>query len=57
MGSFNRRTDIIQLLKFTAEISDKEIIFLGTCVCKGDRFKETCILDVRIHYKPTEIFQ
>ena len=44
-------------IKLTAEISDKEIIFLDTCVFKGDRFKETSILDVRTHYKPTETFQ
>ena len=44
-------------IKFTAEISDKEIIFLDTCVYKGDRFRETSILDVRTHYKPTETFQ
>ena len=44
-------------IKFTAEISDKEIIFLDTCVHKGDRFRETSILDVRTHYKPTETFQ
>ena len=44
-------------IKFTAEISDKETIFLDTCVYKGDRFKGTSILDVRTHYKPTETFQ
>ena len=44
-------------IKFTAEISDKETIFLDTCVYKGDRFRETSILDVRTHYKPTETFQ
>ena len=31
-------------IKFTAEISDKDIIFLDTCVHKGDRFQETSIL-------------
>ena len=44
-------------IKFTAEISDKETIFLDTCVYKGDRFRATSILDVRTHYKPTETFQ
>ena len=44
-------------IKFTAEISDKETIFLDTCVYKGDRFRDTSILDVRTHYKPTETFQ
>ena len=46
-----------QTIKFTAEISEKETIFLDTCIYKGDRFKETSILDVRTHYKPTETFQ
>ena len=44
-------------IRFTAEISYKEIIFLDTCVYKGDRFNDTSILDVRTHYKPTETFQ
>ena len=43
--------------KFTAELSDKETIFLGTCVYKGDIFRDTSLLDVRTHYKPTETFQ
>ena len=34
-----------QTIKFTADISEKETIFLDTCVYKGDRFKETSILD------------
>ena len=29
----------------------------GTCVYKGDRFKNTSILEVRTYYKPTETFQ
>ena len=33
-------------IKFTAEISDKEITFLDTCVYKGERFKKESILDV-----------
>jgi hypothetical protein len=44
-------------IKFTAEISDKETIFLDTRVYKGDRFRDTSILDMRTHYKPTETFQ
>ena len=44
-------------IKFTAEISDKEITFLDTCVYKGERFKRESILDVRTHFKPTETFQ
>ena len=41
-------------IKFTAEISDTEITFLDTCVYKGERFKKESILDVRMHFKPTE---
>jgi len=44
-------------IKFTAEISDREITFLDTWVYKGERFKEESILDVRTHFKPTETFQ
>ena len=44
-------------IKFTAEISDKEITLLDTCVYKGERFKKESILDVRTHFKPTETFQ
>ena len=39
-------------LKFTAEISEKEITFLDMVVYKGQT-----ILDVKTHYKPTETFQ
>ena len=34
-------------IKFTAEISDKEINFLDTTVFKGERFHEQAILDIR----------
>lgn len=44
-------------IKFTAEISDKEINFLDTTVFKGERFHEQAILDIRTHFKPTETFQ
>jgi len=44
-------------IKFTAEISDKEITFLDTVVHKGERFQKDAILDVKTHYKPTETFQ
>ena len=44
-------------LKFTAEISDKEITFLDTVVYKGERFQKDAILDIKTHYKPTETFQ
>ena len=44
-------------IKFTAEISDKEKAFLDTCIYKGEWFKKENILDVRSHFKPTEILQ
>ena len=44
-------------IKFTAEISVKEITFLDTVVYKGDRFLKEAILDVKTHYRPTETFQ
>ena len=36
------------ITKFTAEISDTEITFLDTCVCKGEIFKSCCQLLLRI---------
>ena len=44
-------------IKFTAEISDKEINFLDTTVFKGERFNKQAILHFRTHFKPTETFQ
>ena len=44
-------------IKFTAEISENEIIFLGTVVFKGERFIKESILDIKTHYKATETFQ
>ena len=44
-------------IKFTAEISDKEITFLDAVVYKGERFLNEAILDVKTHYKPKETFQ
>ena len=44
-------------IKFTAEISDKEINFLDTTVYKGERFHNQGILDIRTHFKPIETFQ
>ena len=38
-------------IKFTAEISDTETVFLDTVVYKGKRFKEKSILDVKTHFK------
>ena len=43
-------------IKFTADISDKEIIFLDTCIYKGSRFEKESILDTRTYFKPTETF-
>ena len=43
-------------IKFTAEISETETTFLDTKVYKGVRFTRESILDVRTHFKTTEIF-
>ena len=44
-------------IKFTAEISEKEINFLVTTIFKGERFHNYHTLDIRTHYKSTETFQ
>ena len=44
-------------IKFTAEISNTEIIFLDTVVYKGMRFRDHSILDIKTHFKTTETFQ
>ena len=44
-------------IKFTAEISDTETVFLDTIIYKGTRFDEKSILDVKTHFKKTETFQ
>ena len=44
-------------IRFTAEISHTEIIFMETCLYKGDRLKKNSSLDLRTHFKPTETFQ
>ena len=47
-------------IKFTAQISQTETIFLDTVVYKGDRLLKEFILDVRTYrtyFKPTETFQ
>ena len=44
-------------IKFTAEISNKEVNFLDTTAYKGERFCNQGILDIRTHFKPTETFQ
>ena len=44
-------------IKFTHEISSEKIVFLDTELFKGPRFITDKILDVQIHFKPTETFQ
>ena len=44
-------------IKFTAEISEKEINFLDTTIFKGERFHNDHILDIRTNYKSTKTFQ
>jgi len=44
-------------IKFTAEISDKEINVPDTIFFKGERFKKQEILDIRTHFKSTGTFQ
>ena len=44
-------------IKFTADISNTETVFLDTVIYKGDRFKEQSILDIKTDFKPTETFQ
>ena len=44
-------------IKFTAEVSEKEINFLDTTVFKGERFNKDYVFDIETHFKPTETFQ
>ena len=44
-------------IKFMAEISGTETIFLDAVVYKGDRLLKESILDLRTYFKPTETFQ
>ena len=44
-------------INFTTDISDKEIIFLDTCIYKGARFEKEYILDPCTYFQPSEIFQ
>ena len=44
-------------IKFTAEISETETIFLDTIVNKSEIFLKEFILNVQTSFKPTEIFQ
>ena len=47
----------IDAIKFTAEVSDTNTMFLYTSVYKGERFANESILDIKTHFKPTETFQ
>ena len=51
---FLKANDFHPTIKFTAQISETETIFLDTVVYKGDRFLKESILDVRTYFKPTE---
>ena len=44
-------------IKFTAEVSDTETMFLDTKVYKGKRFPKEYKLNVKTHFKATETFQ
>ena len=44
-------------IKFTAEVSETDTTFLDTSVYKGERFANESILDIKMHFKPTETFQ
>ena len=43
-------------IKFVAEISKNEITFLDKVVFKRERLENESILDIKTHFKPTEIF-
>ena len=45
------------IIKFTAEVSEKEINFLDTTVFKGERFNKDYVFDIKTHFKLTETFQ
>ena len=53
----NQSVEFHHTIKFTAEISENEIIFLDTVVFKGELLKKESILDIKTHYKPTQTFQ
>lgn len=40
-----------KFLEFSFELSQKEAIFLDICFFKGNRFKETRVLDTKVHQK------
>ena len=49
----NKLNKVHNTIKFTHEISDKELIFLDVILYKDNRFQEKNILDIRTHIKPT----
>ena len=44
-------------IKFMAETSCTDATFLDTTIYKGQRFNNESVLDMRMHFKPTETFQ
>ena len=44
-------------IKFTADVSDTDTAFLDTSVYKSERIANGSILDIKMHFKPTETFQ
>ena len=44
-------------IKFTADVSDTDTTFLDTSVYKSERIANGSILDIKMHFKPTETFQ
>ena len=44
-------------IKFTAEVSQKEVTFLDLTLHQGDRFRREGILDIKPHFKQTNKFQ
>ena len=43
-------------IKFTAETSNTETVFLDTVVYKATRFREKSIVDAKTHFKQAETF-
>ena len=44
-------------IEFTAGITVSEANFLDTTIYKGEKFNRESVLNIRIHFKLTEIFQ
>ena len=49
----NKLNKVHNTIKFTHEISDKELTFLDVILYKDNRFQKNNILDIRTHIKPT----